>query len=377
MLNHAVTKRRAPTSSRDLCVAGEYSYSPDGTISSAFTSVVDDKVPPVSGNVRLQADLIAWKLVPHASGTMLSHWSQTNPMGWIPSAVLQSVAAQVPLVIPNIAKYMSERGPPPSITHFGADPVKYTLDDDEPTYKWTAELRVNAPWTDAGVTRIIISTKSFARGAAVEMSPPDAGEARWLAKDSSLEFRFVRPGTVNITVRRGKSDSGFNVTVNGAALSMDGTVASGSSGSVNSSSSVNSSNSSSSSSVAPVSVSSVSSVSSFVSVGSVSRASLSPSSPALPPNFAAVRDEMMADFKSTYAESVSSSPLWEEVPSVPGATMWKRSVPMHPLGYIKCTTVVRGFTPEQVYAVLEIPACRAKCTSRQRMRKSLCILGFH
>lgn len=95
-------------SNRDFVMARAVRTFPDGSILSNHVSVVYPGVDEVRGFVRGDVFASGYHIVPTADGCTCVYVVQIDPKGWIPSAVVNSVAVKQPLVLASMTKYFKK-----------------------------------------------------------------------------------------------------------------------------------------------------------------------------------------------------------------------------------------------------------------------------
>jgi hypothetical protein len=82
-----------------------------------MTSVQDDSIPPISGNVRANLIISGWKIAQTDAGIDVTYITQVDLAGSIPAYFLKNVQQQVPLCAGLVLKYAKDHGYPPVTTN--------------------------------------------------------------------------------------------------------------------------------------------------------------------------------------------------------------------------------------------------------------------
>lgn len=102
-----------PISPRDMAATSLREISDDECYV-VMTSVEDDEVPLISGNVRAQLYISGWKIVKTDVGVAITYITQVDLAGSIPAAFVKSIQQQVPLCAGEVVKYAQDYGYPPT-----------------------------------------------------------------------------------------------------------------------------------------------------------------------------------------------------------------------------------------------------------------------
>jgi hypothetical protein len=127
-----------------------------------MTSVVDDKIPAVSGCVRANLIISGWKIIKTDAGVAITYITQVDLAGSIPTAFLKSVQQQVPLCAGLVVKYIKDHGYAPTDTDCTAEFKAESFDHAKKEYSCNLEGEGECKW--------LISKKMYPGGVKVHVA---------------------------------------------------------------------------------------------------------------------------------------------------------------------------------------------------------------
>lgn len=144
-----------PISARDMSATSLREISEDECYV-VMTSVEDESVPLVSGNVRANLFISGWKIVKQDVGIAITYITQVDLAGSIPSSFVKNIQQQVPLCAGEVVKYAQDYGFPPSTTTCTAVFKLDNWDHSKREYTVTLEGEGEGSW--------LISKKMYFNG---------------------------------------------------------------------------------------------------------------------------------------------------------------------------------------------------------------------
>ncbi|KAI9280066.1 hypothetical protein BY458DRAFT_501279 [Sporodiniella umbellata] len=160
------TKMKAPwpISPRDAAVTSLAEFS-DNESYIALTSVIDSRIPEISGNVRANLNLSGWKVTKVDNGVLVNYITHVELGGSIPGYFLKNAMQYFPLCAGKVGEYVQQYSSPPLFVGGTATIVRETFEHDKRRFTAILDGEGEAKW--------VVLEKMFPKGFAVEISSKD------------------------------------------------------------------------------------------------------------------------------------------------------------------------------------------------------------
>lgn len=132
----AKTKAPWPIYPRDMAATLLREYK-DDECSVVMTSVEDERIPEVAGNVRATLIVSGWKVFKTDEGVGITYITQIDLAGYIPTSFLKTIEQQIPLCVGKVAQYVEEFGFPPHNVGGSAGLTTENFDNENKVYTAT------------------------------------------------------------------------------------------------------------------------------------------------------------------------------------------------------------------------------------------------